>query len=58
MTEYVLWEHPTVTRWPIAIYEIDGDGKIVRCVAVLKGEAHATHEEALIMLKALREASP
>lgn len=55
MIEYSLMEHPTVNPMPIGIYEMV-DGKIVRCVAILKGEAHATRDEARIMLKALRAA--
>lgn len=50
---YRLAHHPTTSGIPIGIWEFNDDDA-VRLVAKLKDEAHATMEEAHVMLKALQ----
>lgn len=54
--KYGLEYHPEGNPIPIGIWEMRY-GIHFRCVAILKGDADATYEEALIMLKALRSAA-
>lgn len=47
MTDYQLEYHPTAKGIPVGIWEMT-DGRLTRCVAVLKGDASATMREARI----------